>query len=158
MEYRISTMDCSNMWKRSQIIFKRTDERLDILGSMSDSCGGWSKTHHWNGPFEKSWAGSGSTTSKKGKCVNNFDYSTCKLIQAITSQFPDLVFRVGSSTTQVAKSKFLQKFTAMHQKSRLVSFNLQLTVFAELDQLQKEGYIEKSSSCSNKNIFPTVTV
>ena len=70
----------------------------------------------------------------------------------------DLVFRIGSPKTQVAKSKSFQKFSAKHQKSRRLSLNWQLRVTAELDQLQKERYIEKSSSCSDQKIIPTVTI
>ena len=94
--------------------------------------------------------------AKSGKCVNNI-ISACKIRETIHSQFPPLVSRIGLSKTYVAKSK-LQKFTAKHPKFRCVPINLQLRVTAELDHLQKEGHIEKLSSCSDEHFITPIVI
>ena len=81
---------------------------------------------------------------ENGKCVNNINTSTCKIKETITTQFPHLVSRNGSSKTHVAKSKFYQKFTAKQQKGRRVPINLQPRVSQKLERLQTEGYIENN--------------
>ena len=50
------------------------------------------------------------------KCVDNINNSTCRTKDTIEAQFPHLVSRFGLSKTDVAKSKYHQKFTAKHQK------------------------------------------
>ena len=93
--------------------------------------------------------------AKSSICVINFDNSACKNKETIASQFTYLVSIIGLPKTHVAKPNFHQKFTAKHQRSRRVSVNLQLRVTVELDCLQKEGHIEKLSSCSYEHfIFP----
>ena len=67
------------------------------------------------------------------KCVSNINNSTCKTKDTMAAQFPHLVSRIGLSDTHVAKSKFHEKFTTMHQKVRRVLINLQPRVTAELD-------------------------
>ena len=96
--------------------------------------------------------------AKNGKCVNNIDNSTCKIKETIASQFPYLLSRIGLSKTHVAKSKFYQKFTAKHQKSRLVAINLKPRVTIELDELQKEGHIKKLSSFSNEHFISPIVI
>ena len=90
--------------------------------------------------------------SEKGKCVNNINNSECKIKETIAAQFPHLVSRIGLSKTNVAKSKFHQKFTAKHQKGRRVPINLQPRVTAELELLQNEGQIEKNYIVAPTNI------
>ena len=75
-----------------------------------------------------------------------------------TTQFPHQVSRIGLSKTHVAKSKFLQKFTAKHQKGRRVPINLQPRVSEELERLQTEGHIEKLSSCSNEHFISPIVI
>ena len=70
--------------------------------------------------------------SKRGKCDNNIDNSTCKF--TIAAQLPHLISTIGLSNTHVVKSKL----TAMHQKGRRVPINLQPRVTIELDGLQKK--------------------
>ena len=96
--------------------------------------------------------------SETGKCVNNINNSTCKIKETIAAQFPHLVSRTGLSKTHVAKSKFHQKFTAMHQKGRRVPINLQPRVTAELQRLQNEGHIEKISSCSDEHFISPIVI
>ena len=96
--------------------------------------------------------------AKSGKCVNSIDNSTCKNKETIASQFPYLVSRIGLSKTHVAKSNFHQKFTAKHQKVRRVPINLQPKVTVELDRLQKEGHIEKLTSCSNELFISPIVI
>ena len=93
-----------------------------------------------------------------GKCVNNINNSTCKIKETIAAQFPNLVSRIGLSKTHVAKSKFHQKFTAKHQKSRRVPTNLQPRVTADLECLQNEGYIKKLSSCSDEHFISLIVI
>ena len=62
------------------------------------------------------------------------------------------------SRTNVAKSKFHQKFTAKHQKYRRVSINLQPRLSAELERLQTEGHIEKLSSCSDEHFISPIVI
>ena len=81
--------------------------------------------------------------ARRGKCVNNNDNSTCKVKQAVASQFHDQVSRVGLSKTYAVISKFQQEFTAKHQKGRCVPINLQPRITAELDRMQKND-ISKS--------------
>ena len=76
--------------------------------------------------------------AKSGKGVNNINTPACKITETIASQFPHLVSTIDFSKTQVAKSKFRQKFTAKHQKGRRVPINLPPRITAELDRLQKE--------------------
>ena len=92
---------------------------------------------------------------ENGKCVNNINTSTCKIKE---TQFPHLVSRIGLSKTHVAISKFLQKFTAKHQKGRRVPINLQPRVSAELERLQTEGHVEKLSSCSDKHFISSIVI
>ena len=93
-----------------------------------------------------------------GKCVNSINTSTCKIKETIATEFPHSVSRIGLSKTNVAKSKFHQKFTAKHQKGRRVSINLQPRVSAELERLQTEGHIEKLSSCSDKHFISPIVI
>ena len=95
---------------------------------------------------------------KNGKCVNNINTSTCKVKETIATQFPHLVSKIGLSKTHVAKSKFPEKFTAKHQKSRRVPINLQPRVSAELERLQTEGHIEKLSSCSDEHFISPIVI
>ena len=95
--------------------------------------------------------------AKSSKCVNNIDTSTCKIKQAIASQFPKLFSRIALWKTYAVKSKLQQKITATPQKGGCISINLQPRVTAELDRSQKEADIEKLSSCSDK-IFISTTV
>ena len=95
---------------------------------------------------------------ENGKCVNNINTSTCKIKETIAMQFPHLVSRIGLSKTHVAKSKFHQKITAKHQKSRRVPINLQPRVSGELERLQTEGHIEKLSSCSDKQFISPIVI
>ena len=62
--------------------------------------------------------------AKRDNGVNNIDNSTCKVKQAIASQFPNFVSRIGLSKTHIAEPKFHQKVTANHRKSRGVPINL----------------------------------
>ena len=62
------------------------------------------------------------------------------------------------SKTHVAKSKFHQKFTAKHQKGRLVPINLQPRVSEELERLQTEGPIETLSSCSDEHFISPIVI
>ena len=91
------------------------------------------------------------------KCVNNINNSTCKVKETIAAQIPHLVVKIGLPT-QVAKSKFHQKFTAKHQKGRRVPINLQPRVTAELERLQKEGHIEKLSICSDEHFISAIVL
>ena len=93
-----------------------------------------------------------------GKCVNNTNNSTSKIEETIAAHFPHLGSRICLSKTHVAKSKFRQKFTTRPQKSRRVSINLQLRVMAELERLQKEGHIEKLSSCSDEHFISPIVI
>ena len=93
-----------------------------------------------------------------GKCVNNINNSTCKIKETIAAQFPHLVSRIGLSKTHVAKSKFYQKFTAKHQKGQRVPINLQTRATAELERLEKEGHIEKLSSCSDEHFRSPIVI
>ena len=95
---------------------------------------------------------------KNGKCVNNINNSTCNIKKTIASQFLHFVSRIGLSKTHVAKSKFHQKFTAKHEKGWLVPINLQPRVTAELERLQKEGHIEKFSSCSDEHFISPIVI
>ena len=61
--------------------------------------------------------------SKKSKCVITIDTSTCKVKQAVASQFTQLDSRIGLSQTFIVKSKFHEMFTAKHQKVRRVSIS-----------------------------------
>ena len=56
------------------------------------------------------------------------------------------------------ESKFHQKFTAKHQKGRLVPINLQPRVTVELDRLQKKGHLEKLSSCSDEHFITLIVI
>ena len=95
--------------------------------------------------------------SKSGKFdLKNIDYSTCKIKETIASQFPHLVSNIGLSKTPVAQSKVHLNFTAKHQKGRRGLINLQPRVTVELDQLQKEGHIEKLSSCSDEHFISPI--
>ena len=91
--------------------------------------------------------------AKRGKSINNIDDSTCKIKETIASHFPHLVSRIGLSKTHAVKSKFHQKYTAKHQRGRRVPSNLQPRVTVELDRLQKEGHIEKLSSCADEHFI-----
>ena len=68
---------------------------------------------------------------ENGKCVNNFNNSTCKTKETIVAQFPHLISKNGISKTHVVKSKFHQKFTAKHQKGRRVPITPQPSVTVE---------------------------
>ena len=72
-----------------------------------------------------------------GKCVNNFDNSTCRVKQAIASHFADLVSRIGCSNTHVVESKIHQNFTAKRQKLRRVPIILRLRICVKIDRLKK---------------------
>ena len=76
--------------------------------------------------------------SKRDKCVNNIDNSTCKVKQAIAKQFPESVSGIGLSKKFIVISKLDQKFTAKHKKDRRVSMNLKPKFTDEFDTLQKE--------------------
>ena len=80
--------------------------------------------------------------SKRGKCINNIENSTCKIKQTIALQFPHLVSRMGLSKTHVVKSEFHQKFTAKHQRGRRVLINLQARVTVEVDCVQKKDTLK----------------
>ena len=94
--------------------------------------------------------------AKRGKCGNNIDNSICKVKQTIASKFPNLVSLIGLSRTHVVKSKFHQKYTAKHQKVRLVPINIQLRVTIELDCLKQKEHTEKLSSCSDENFISSI--
>ena len=53
---------------------------------------------------------------------------------------------------------FIKSFAAKHQNVRRVPINLQPRVIVESDRLQKEGHIEKLSSCSNENFISPILV
>ena len=58
--------------------------------------------------------------SKRGKCVNNIDSSTCKIKETVASKFPHLVSRIGLSKTHVVKkvsSKVYSKASKMPTRS-----------------------------------------
>ena len=96
--------------------------------------------------------------SENVKCVNIINNPLCRIKETIAAQLPHLVSRIGLSKTHVVKSKFHQKFTAKHQKGRPVPINLQPRVTAELERLQKEGHIEKLSSCSDENFISPIVI
>ena len=96
--------------------------------------------------------------TENGICFNNINNSTCKIKGTIAAQFPHLVSRIGLSKTHVAKSKFHQKFTAKHQKSRRFPTNPQPRVTAESERLENEGHIKKLSSCSDKHFISPIVI
>ena len=96
--------------------------------------------------------------SENGKCVNNINNTTFKIRETIALQFPHLVSRIGLSKTRVAKSEFLQKFTAKHLKGRRVPINLQPRVTADLKRLQNEGHFEKLSNCSDEHLISPIVI
>ena len=49
--------------------------------------------------------------------------------------------------THIVKSTFNQKYTAKHPKGCRVPIDVQSRVTDEFDRLQKEGHIEKLTSC-----------
>ena len=90
------------------------------------------------------------------KSGNNTDNFAVKVKHVIVLHFADFVSKIGSSKAHVVKSKFHQKFTAKHQKSRRVPNNLQPKFCAELDRIQNEGHIKTISSCSDKNLISII--
>ena len=94
----------------------------------------------------------------QSKQVANIDQNQCPIKRQISSDFPELINRVGKSLKHSVKSTFHSEFTPTHQKGRRVPINLQPLVNIELKKLLDEKHIIKLNSCSDKNFISPIVI
>ena len=96
--------------------------------------------------------------SNNQKTVNQVDQEYCPIKKQITTDFPDLISRIGKSKVHTVRSKFHRNYTPSPQKIRRVPINLLDKVSDELKKLSEQGHIEKLQECSDKNFISPIVI
>ena len=96
--------------------------------------------------------------SNNQKTVNQVDQEHCPIKKQITTDFPDLITRIGKSKVLMVRSKFHRNYTPSHQSGRRVPVNLLDKVSDELKKLSEQGHFEKLQECSDKNFISPIVI
>ena len=96
--------------------------------------------------------------SNNQKTVSQVDQEYCPIKKEITTDFPDLITRIGKSKVLMVRSKFHRNYTPSHHSGRRVPVNLLDKVSDELKKLSEQGHIEKLQECSDKNFICPIVI
>ena len=96
--------------------------------------------------------------SNNQKTVNQVDQEYCVIKKQISTDFPDLISRIGKFKVHTLRSKFHRNYAPSHQKVRLVPINLLNKVSDEMKKRSVQGHIDKLQECSDKNFISPIVI
>ena len=96
--------------------------------------------------------------SKSPRTVSQVEQEHCPIKTQITTNFPDLISKIGKSKIHTVRSKFHKNYTPSHQKGRRNPLKLLHKVSDELKKLSDQGHIEKLQECPDKNFISPIVI
>ena len=122
-------MECNNWSEKNAQFVIVQNVLLPLIGrDLFDTLGIWIKEQQ--------------TTNKTVHCINTHN----PIKEKINIEFPGLTTQIGKSKNHTVKSNFQKKIHVSHQKGRKVPMNIQDKIKIEIENLLKQGHIEKLDS------------